>query len=102
MASGLNRCHGKFCVLDIFSSRRQHTIYWRDWSSDVCSSDLEHVELLERALVEQPLDALPSGQLALCVLGRDAPGAPALLGRLAALLELFDDVLHGRTPRTCG
>src|SRR3712207_9360534 len=25
-----------------FSSRRRHTRYWRDWSSDVCSSDLEH------------------------------------------------------------
>src|SRR5438445_7995895 len=23
-----------------FSSRGRHTIYWRDWSSDVCSSDL--------------------------------------------------------------
>src|SRR5215203_6233159 len=22
-----------------FSSRRRHTRYWRDWSSDVCSSD---------------------------------------------------------------
>src|SRR3712207_8938963 len=41
------------CVIDIitsrlrlssgfffFSSRRRHTRYWRDWSSDVCSSDL--------------------------------------------------------------
>src|SRR3712207_3382683 len=27
-----------FCFF--FSSRRRHTIYWRDWSSDVCSSDL--------------------------------------------------------------
>src|SRR3712207_2014074 len=25
-----------------FSSRRRHTRYWRDWSSDVCSSDLSH------------------------------------------------------------
>src|SRR5947209_20074060 len=26
---------------DLFlSSRRRHTSYWRDWSSDVCSSDL--------------------------------------------------------------
>src|SRR5215217_2613492 len=25
-----------------FSSRRRHTRYWRDWSSDVCSSDLAH------------------------------------------------------------
>src|SRR3712207_3360241 len=27
-----------------FSSRRRHTRYWRDWSSDVCSSDL-HADL---------------------------------------------------------
>src|SRR6202046_4218677 len=26
-----------------FSSRRRHTISKRDWSSDVCSSDLEHM-----------------------------------------------------------
>src|SRR3712207_4077646 len=26
-----------------FSSRRRHTRYWRDWSSDVCSSDLSAV-----------------------------------------------------------
>src|SRR3712207_1310322 len=25
----------------VFSSRRRHTRYWRDWSSDVCSSDLD-------------------------------------------------------------
>src|SRR3712207_8592092 len=25
-----------------FSSRRRHTRYWRDWSSDVCSSDLKY------------------------------------------------------------
>src|SRR5215217_2616344 len=31
-------CHDLFCFF--FSSRRRHTIYWRDWSSDVCSSDL--------------------------------------------------------------
>src|SRR5215217_8999197 len=28
-----------------FSSRRRHTRYWRDWSSDVCSSDLEQPEV---------------------------------------------------------
>src|SRR5947209_2968409 len=27
------------------SSRRRHTRYWRDWSSDVCSSDLVSNEL---------------------------------------------------------
>src|SRR3712207_7628427 len=28
------------CCVFFFSSRRRHTRYWRDWSSDVCSSDL--------------------------------------------------------------
>src|SRR5258707_9620273 len=36
-----------------FSSRRRHTRYWRDWSSDVCSSDLAerdccHAEVQQR------------------------------------------------------
>src|SRR3712207_7710914 len=48
--------------LFFFSSRRRHTRYWRDWSSDVCSSDLEqrrrvgHVLVL--ALLEGRLDVL--------------------------------------------
>src|SRR3712207_6916852 len=29
-----------FTIFFFFSSRRRHTRYWRDWSSDVCSSDL--------------------------------------------------------------
>src|SRR5215203_1726652 len=42
-----------------FSSRRRHTRYWRDWSSDVCSSDLpfalslptvsKHLKVLQQA-----------------------------------------------------
>src|SRR3712207_8717085 len=52
------------CFFFFFSSRRRHTRYWRDWSSDVCSSDLEepaveHRELLEtrspRGLSEVPV-----------------------------------------------
>src|SRR5438445_8166179 len=33
--------------LFFFSSRRRHTSYWRDWSSDVCSSDLAHADCEE-------------------------------------------------------
>src|SRR5690606_39493625 len=39
-----------------FSSRRRHTRFSRDWSSDVCSSDLnedgqvQHIYLLDKAL----------------------------------------------------
>src|SRR5258707_5704702 len=36
----------------VVSSRRRHTRYWRDWSSDVCSSDLES---------ERPLGAVTDG-----------------------------------------
>src|SRR5947209_12198770 len=33
--------YSQFVARDVFfSSRRRHTRYWRDWSSDVCSSDL--------------------------------------------------------------
>src|SRR5215203_7412371 len=35
-----------------FSSRRLHTRYWRDWSSDVCSSDLPRFDAVGRWLLE--------------------------------------------------
>src|SRR3712207_4556057 len=37
MNSGIERVE---VMVFFFSSRRRHTRYWRDWSSDVCSSDL--------------------------------------------------------------
>src|SRR3712207_7699803 len=37
-----------FCFF--FSSRRRHTRYWRDWSSDVCSSDLDEVPSILRGI----------------------------------------------------
>src|SRR3712207_9005838 len=39
-----------------FSSRRRHTRYWRDWSSDVCSSDLLELLAIDVSveLVEDP------------------------------------------------
>src|SRR3712207_8304314 len=40
-----------------FSSRRRHTRYWRDWSSDVCSSDLAQVPLVVEE--RQQLAVLP-------------------------------------------
>src|SRR5258707_8546167 len=33
-------CVSQIICFFFFSSRRRHTRYWRDWSSDVCSSDL--------------------------------------------------------------
>src|SRR5690606_40966631 len=33
------------CLYFFFSSRRRHTRFSRDWSSDVCSSDLLHTRI---------------------------------------------------------
>src|SRR5258707_9912844 len=35
-----------------FPSRRRHTRYWRDWSSDVCSSDLTSATSVVPAVFE--------------------------------------------------
>src|SRR5215217_1909458 len=47
-----------------FSSRRRHTRYWRDWSSDVCSSDLDLPPLgiagFDEGLAEEFFRALAS------------------------------------------
>src|SRR3712207_4293269 len=43
-----------------FSSRRRHTRYWRDWSSDVCSSDLgidDSTPAVDGSTVELTLDS---------------------------------------------
>src|SRR3712207_3055950 len=45
-------------TLFFFSSRRRQTRYWRDWSSDVCSSDLgQH----DRGVARVAVPALPGG-----------------------------------------
>src|SRR5258707_3525814 len=51
-------------VVFFFSSRRRHTRYWRDWSSDVCSSDLVggNLELRVRYQVEAEFE-IPSNAL---------------------------------------
>src|SRR5947209_12839941 len=52
---------GHYYFFFFFSSRRRHTRYWRDWSSDVCSSDLgRHAaqRVLRREEREQERSAL--------------------------------------------
>src|SRR5690625_5730307 len=50
-------CNYSFCFF--FSSRRRHTRWPRDWSSDVCSSDLvERVKTINKTFIYQ--NKLPS------------------------------------------
>src|SRR3712207_6863566 len=56
-------------IFFFFSSRRRHTRYWRDWSSDVCSSDLSypgqrdarHGRLHRAALLHAGADSFSQG-----------------------------------------
>src|SRR5690606_12992197 len=79
-----------FALTFFFSSRRRHTRFSRDWSSDVCSSDLivQHRELVAGDIAHMP-GMKPAGQVFehLCLLriGTAEPGR----GRLAAALQIW-------------
>src|SRR5439155_5862278 len=56
----------RFLAFFFFSSRRRHTRWPRDWSSDVCSSDLLDVDVQLNPTAEELLDAV-RGAVALIV-----------------------------------
>src|SRR6185369_7755728 len=57
----------------------------------------EHVELFERAFVQQEVDPFARRQLAFGVLASDPPLAAAQPRVLAPRLKFFQDVLHARS-----
>src|SRR5690606_40097874 len=60
-----------------FSSRRRHTRFSRDWSSDVCSSDLALMLVASVALAQQPATTEPTpapGQGPGMMMGGPGPG----------------------------
>src|SRR5690348_17528743 len=64
-----------------FSSRRRHTRWTGDWSSDVCSSDLDHVRHVAEPQLAGVLDR-HGGQLPRCRDRGDVLDGQALVGRL--------------------
>ena len=54
----------------------------------------EQVDLVERAFVEEVVDALPGEQLALGVLALDRSRGPRMVGLLASLEQVVELVLH--------
>src|SRR5438874_2378596 len=74
-----------FCFFFFFfSSRRRHTRSLRDWSSDVCSSDLDSDAHIVRGLIAILL-RLYSGRTPEAILGFDAKAAFERLGLTGAL-----------------
>src|SRR3712207_7064928 len=62
-----------------FSSRRRHTRYWRDWSSDVCSSDL---------LMGLMLSPAPGVSASLCTCSLHQPASPLFVDQLPLLTHV--------------
>src|SRR5437764_13857230 len=106
-----------FVLSFFFSSRRRHTRYIGDWSSDVCSSDLfalpvEEVENIRQAaelhdvgkvaipdaILDKP-GALSEGEWAFIhrhtVIGERIIGAAPALRRIAALVRASHENLDG-------
>src|SRR5215203_2347004 len=84
-----------------FSSRRRHTRYWRDWSSDVCSSDLDRMSktLGQQIVIENRGGA--GGSIATRQIAKSAPDGYTLglggTGTLAINPTLYQNV--GYDPR---
>src|SRR5207302_6238306 len=78
-----------------FSSRRRHTRFSRDWSSDVCSSDLTFAKSLAQhqgavmkvTIIDYGAGNVPSVERALHRLGAESErtGAPEHISRAEAL-----------------
>src|SRR3712207_2932077 len=87
--------------LFLFTSRRRHARYWRDWSSDVCSSDLSP-DL--QPLVQTLLDTIPAPEydaeepLRAQVTNLDAS---PFLGRLALLRIHSGEMKRGQQVAWC-
>src|SRR5215203_1892283 len=85
-----------------FSSRRRHTRYWRDWSSDVCSSDLEREKRVRPGRDEKVLAAWNGLTLRAFALAAGATGREEYL-RVAkenAVFLLEKLVVGGRLRRS--
>src|SRR6267154_4651526 len=59
------------CCFFFFSSRRRHTRWTGDWSSDVCSSDLEAKEVTQQHLDDLARLAKHPKVIAWCEIGLD-------------------------------
>src|SRR5258707_11421838 len=75
-----------------FSSRRRHTRYWRDWSSDVCSSDLTAWEFGD---LEEVMEIRRGSQTLM--------GYPGLVDHVDSVsLEVFDSADRAQEAHRAG
>src|SRR3712207_3253657 len=78
-----------------FSSRRRHTRYWRDWSSDVCSSDRLFVRISSLNGVPEPVILATSAV-------RDAENGSELVEKVVRSAGLRMRLISGEEEATLG
>src|SRR3712207_7144078 len=81
-----------------FSSRRRHTRYWRDWSSDVCSSDLAALAQLDLGTDEAERTDGDAGSEPRTVLDDRARVDAGFAHSVTSMAET--SASHTRVPRT--
>src|SRR5690625_5435018 len=87
-------------IFFFFSSRRRHTSWPRDWSSDVCSSDLVMASLVAGSLLGPTEDALALSGQGLRDTTRIADSDPRLwVEILGANAAAVTEVLEGMRDR---
>src|SRR3712207_6900080 len=79
-------------VFFFFSSRRRHTRYWRDWSSDVCSSDLA-------VGVEDASFEVRSGEI-FVIMGLSGSGKSTMIRLLNRLIDRSEERRVGKECRS--
>src|SRR6266704_514317 len=95
---------GCYVFFFFFSSRRRHTISKRDWSSDVCSSDLTAITVGRVTAIAWPNQQTLAASVAEAAdHARDFPGIGLLPDRpvriiLAPTRETYDSLTRGRLP----
>src|SRR5712691_12134780 len=85
-----------------FSSRRRHTRFDCDWSSDVCSSDLmlgEAARTMEDAERYRAAYGRAIAAIGKAAAGRAIEEAPGISVKLSALFPRYEMAQHGRIMR---
>src|SRR6266852_7958766 len=77
-------------IFFFFSSRRRHTRCYRDWSSDVCSSDL-----VDAALIHPPLGWDPDANVLAVEAARKYPARFAVMGQFRLDDPANRKLIHG-------